>query len=258
MRRLLILAIAGGFAFSLGSAIAQEEENEFALPSKIVPAEIYACNYNDGQGPSDLNAAVDGWSAYMDQNNIDNYAAWTLGKYHTGPDQDFDFLWLGAWTDGNAMGAGTDMWLSSGGEHIADFARVADCFAHANSASINYKMPEGGTPANAVLTFSNCNINDGKSYAAIGEATRAWADVLTEAGSEAAIYHWFPVYGGGGDSPDFTVLTAYPNFTELGADYERLTNGELFRKSGELFGDLEECDVARVYTATQRRAAVLR
>ncbi len=258
MRRILTLAVASSLTLSLVSAFAQEDEGEFVLASKIVPVEIYVCRYNDGQGPSDLDAAIDSWTAYVDDNEVDTYAAWTLSKVYSGPDQDFDFIWLGAWTDGNAMGAGSDMLYTTGGKIMENFGRVADCYAHANSASINYKLPEGGTPANSVLTFSNCTINDGKSYTAVSEATRAWADVLTEAGSQAAIYHWFPVYGGGGDSPDFTAVTAYANHTELGADYERITNGQLFRKSNALFSDLMDCDVDRAYNATQRRAAKLR
>ena len=37
---------------------------------------------------------------------VDDYAAWTLTKSYYGPEQEFDVIWLGAWTDGNAMGMG--------------------------------------------------------------------------------------------------------------------------------------------------------
>lgn len=252
-----MLAFAGSLALGVGGVFAQDQE-EFQLPSKILPVDIFVCNYNDGQGPADLDKAAASWSTYMDQNNIDNYAAWTLTKYYNGPDQDFDFIWLGAWTDGNAMGSGTDMWLSTGSRHAANFAKVSDCAVHVNSASVNYKLPDGGTPENGVLTFSNCTINDDGNYPAISRATAEWVDILTDAGSQSAIYHWFPVFGGGGESPDFTVVTAYPNYTELGADWERRTNGELFRDSNRLFGELMDCDVPRAYNTQVRRAAQLR
>ncbi len=259
MNRLVTLLCTGSLTLGIGSALAQDDEPALVLASKIVPVDILACSYNDGQGPADMDRAVAGWTAYMDDKGIDTYAAWTLEKYYTGPDQGFDFLWLGAWTDGNAMGSGTDLWLSTGGEHIANFARVADCATHVSAASINYKLPEGGTPANSVLTFSNCNISEGQSYAAIARGTEAWVDVLTKSGSNAAIYHWFPVYGGGGENrPDYQLVTAYENYTELGADFERFTNGELFRQSNALLADLVDCDVTRVYNATSRRAAQIR
>jgi len=258
MNKLVTLVCTGSLLSGCGSAFAQDDEPALALASKIVPVEIYACTYNDGQGPADLDRVVAGWTAYMDENDFDNYAAWTLEKFFTGPDQGFDFLWLGVWSDGNAMGADLDKWLSTGGEHIASYARVANCGTHVSAASINYKLPESGTLGNGVLTFSNCTIEDGQSYAAVADATSAWADVLTNSGSNSAIYHWFPVYGAGPAALDFQLVTSYENFTELGADLERRTNGELFRQRNALLSDLLECDVARVYNATSRRIAQIR
>lgn len=258
MNKLVTLVCTGGLVSGIGSALAQDDEPALELASKIVPVEMYACNYNDGQGPDDLHEVINGWSGFMDEKGVDHYAAWTLDKFFTGPDQGFDFLWLGAWTDGNAMGGDLDMWLSTGGEHIANFARVADCGTHISAASINYKLPEGGTPGDGVLTFSNCTIKEGQSYAAVANATSAWVDVLTNSGSNSAVYHWFPVYGASPDASDYQLVTSYENYADLGADLERRTNGELFRQRNALLSDLVECDVARVYNATSRRAAQLR
>ena len=157
------------------------------------------------------------------------------------------------------MGSGLDMFTDTGGEHFDNFMRVSDCTAHTMAGSINYKAVEDGTPQNAVLTFANCNIADGASYPEIAAATREWAAILSESGSQTSVFHWFPSYGGGGDAaPDFLSLVAYPNFTEFGADFERLTNGELFRQRNAIFAGLANCDVRRVYNAQVRRAAQLR
>jgi hypothetical protein len=244
----------------IGNAIAQDQTDQTELASKIVATEVYACTYRDGRGPGDLDDASDAWNAWADERGVDDYAAWTLTPYHYGPNQDFDVIWLGAWTDGNAMGAGVDLLLAEGGDELANFNETMICNNHITAGSINYKLPDGGTPAaSSVITFSNCDIEEGRTYQEVVDATQAWADILTDAGSQAAIYHWFTIYGGGGDDePDFIRLTAYPNHTELGADFERLTNGELFRNSNALFGGLVSCDVARVYNAQGRRAAQLR
>jgi opacity protein-like surface antigen len=242
-----------------GAAIAQDNDQPVEIVSKIVPVEVWACSYNEGQGPSELDAAVDAWTGFADANGVDDYAAWTLTPHYFGPNQSFDFLWLGAWTDGNAMGAGTDMLYGSGAEYLANFVRVATCNSHTNAGSISYKLPSDDAPQDLVITFSNCSIEDGASYQQVVEATQSWSSALTEAGSQAAIYHWFPIYGGGGDdTPDFIRLNVYPNHTELGADYERITNGEMFRQSNALFGALVNCDAARVYNAQSRRVARLR
>ena len=243
--------------FGAGVALAQGTDQP-ELVSKIVSAEIWACNYNDGQGPAEMDAAVDAWTEFMDANDVDDYAGWTLTKQYYGPQQNFDFLWLGAWSDGNAMGRGTDLMAREGGEIMANFYQVATCNAHVNAGSIAYKLPEGGTPANSVILFSNCSMEDGRTYSEVVEAQKAWVDILNEHGSDAAIYHWFPIYGGGDEDMDFIRLTAYPDYTAMGADYERMTNGELFRQNNELFQGLLDCDTSRVYSATMRRAAEIR
>jgi hypothetical protein len=253
-----VAALTAGLALSL-TAWAQDNDRPVEIVSKIVPAEVWACSYNDGQGPEDLDAAAAAWGGWADENGVDNYAAWTLTPHYFGPNQGFDFLWLGAWSDGNAMGAGTDMLYGSGAGYLANFVRVATCNSHTNAGSINYKLPPDNTPTDSVIAFSNCSIEDDVSYQQIVEATKEWAAALTNAGSKAAIYHWFPIYGGGGDTtPDFIRLNVYPNHTELGADYERITNGEMFRQSNALFAGLVDCDVARVYNAESRRTARLR
>lgn len=259
MKKLIALVCAIVLTVSVSSVFAQDEEANFELASKVIPVEVFACTYNDGKGPSDLDEVSDNFNAYMDGRGATTYAAWTLTKFYTGPDQNFDFLWLGAWTDGNAMGADTDTILSTGGDVVAEFFALADCGVHTGAASINYKLPEGGTPGNSVLTFSNCSIEEGHAYPEVADAATAWATALTEAGSQAAIYHWFPVYGGAGaGDSNFTIVTAYRNFTDMGADFERMTNGRMFMESNALFGGLTDCDVQRVYAAQERRSAVLR
>lgn len=258
MNKFLTLVCAGGLGIAVGGALAQDNQPALELASKVVPVDLFLCSFNDGQGPAELNEAVADWNEYMDDNGSDDYAAWVLTKFYSGNLQDFDFIWLGAWKDGNAMGAGTDLWLTTGGEHQENFDRVADCGRHVNLASINYKLPRSGTPDNSVIAFTNCDVIEGESYAAVAEAARSWSDILTESGSTAAIYHWFPVYGGGGERADFQLVTVHENYTELGADLERMTNGELFRQSNALFADLMECDIDRVYNATSIRQAEIR
>lgn len=258
MKRCLVAALSAMLASFAGIVVAQDNQEPVEIVSKIVPAEVWTCSYNDGQGPPELDAAVDAWTAYMDANNIDDYAAWTLTRHYFSEEQDFDFIWLGAWSDGNAMGRDTDVWMTSGDDISNNFNRVANCNNHINAGSIAYKLPHGDAADSAVLTFSNCRIEDGANYAQIVNATKAWSDALTDAGSRSAIYHWFPIYGGGNPDSDFVWLNAYPDFTQLGADYQRLTNGEMFRQRNALFDGLMDCDITRVYNAKTRRAAQIR
>ena len=52
-------------------------------------------------------------------------------------------LWLGAFRDGNAMGAGLQNWIENGAELAAAYAEVVDCGAHVAFGSAMYKAPQG-------------------------------------------------------------------------------------------------------------------
>jgi len=249
--------LAAAFAIVLsGPAIAQVSEDGMG---KILPIHLYACSYVDGQDEGDLDNVIERWTRYMDENNTDNYAAWTLTPYHFGPEQEFDLIWMGAYTDGNAMGAGTARWLAEGGDLREDFAEVVDCQAHIGLSSAMYKAPpDNATPASSIITMMDCELNDGKRYSDVKTAELAWAEHMGDAGSMAGTWHWFPVFGGGGLEFDYKVVNAYANYQELGADWERIANGGGREASRDIFRDVDDCDDARVYVARNRRAAQLR
>jgi len=243
------------------SAMSTAQAQDDARMSKFVPTEIFACNYKEGKGPSDLDAATENWSQHMDSESADAYAAWTLTRQYYSSEQDFDVLWLGAWKDGNAMGQGRDRYHATGGAVRAGFSAVVDCTGHAGYVSWAYKLPaDSGAPPSdsAVFAFTDCNVKEGATYDSIVESLKAWAKVLGDNGSKASIYQWWPVYGGGDEDFDFKIVSVYPNYAEQGADLERVGNGELWRKRMELVGGKFECNVSRVYDGKLRRGAKLR
>ncbi len=259
MNKFFIIILSASIV-TLVSASCVKAQDDDRL-KKFVPTELWACNYRDGKGPSDLDAVVGKWTAYMDQQGADTYTAWTLTPQYYTDEQDFEVLWLGAWNDGNAMGEGRDNYHATGGEIMAEFASVNECSAHVGFVSRAFKLPsdyDEDTPSTAAITFTDCTVRDGASYDSIAEAMSAWANILTESGSEVAIYQWWPVFGGGATPYDFKLLNVHRNHASLGADLERLANGELWRKRLELLGDQIDCDVSRVYDARLRRASQLR
>lgn len=226
---------------------------------KIVPVELFVCSYRDGQDEGDLNRVIARWSKFMDDNGVNNYAAWTLSPYFYGADQNFDFIWMGASADGNAMGAGIDLWLSKGGELQGQFNAVADCNTHVLLSSAMYKAPpDGETPSSAVISMTDCKINEGRSYREVRMADVKWAEYLTNQGSKMGYFHWFPVFGGGNADFDYKVVSAQQNFTDLGADFEHFANGGGRAVARDIFANVDTCDDARVYLATPRRTAQLR
>jgi len=128
-----------------------------------------------------------------------------------------------------------------------------------NYASRMFKAPpDGNIPGDGVLIFSNCSLEEGARYEDVVAATNTWVNILAEAGSPAATYHWYPVFGTGEDDIGWKVVTAFPNHTEFGKNYDRMSNGGLYLKRRELLGDLVDCDIARVYNVKNRRVAAIR
>lgn len=245
-----------GLLLAAGSGLAQVSADGMG---KVLPVELYACTYNDGQGPAELEKVITRWSKYMDDNDTNNYAAWTLTPVYYGEEQDFDLIWLGAYKDGNAMGEGTDNWLATGGELQAAFDKVLTCNAHIAMASAMYKAPaDNATPSSGFLTMMDCKLNEGHRYPDIKSAEMKWAKYLADSGSKAGYWHWFPLYGGGDADFDYKVVFAYPDFAEIGTSFERMANGGGREMSEDIFGDVDECDDARVYAVKSRRLAQIR
>jgi len=256
----LIISILSAGAVTLISASCVNAQDEDRM-AKFLPTELFACDFRDGKGPGDLDAVVDQWTAYMDEREVDTYQALTLTRHFYTPEQDFDVLWLGASPNGNSFGQGKDDYIATGGAINAAFGSVVDCNAHVGFASRAIKLPsdyDAGPPENSVITFNDCTIKEGATYDTVLEGLLAWGKTLGDNGSDAALYQWWPVYGGGDADFDFKILGVYPNYASLGADFERVGNGELWRKRMELVGSQFDCDESRVYDARLRRAAQLR
>jgi hypothetical protein len=213
---------------------------------KVVPVELYACKFNEGKGDADLAEVIEQWNKFADDSGMDDYAAWLLTPFFHTTEQDFDILWLGAFRDGNAMGKGLQNWISNGQELAAAFAEVVDCGAHVAYSSAMYKAPAGGNaPASGVITM-------------IKAAELKWVDYLAKSKSKAAYYHWMPMFGGGDAEFDYKVVFAYPDFEEVGSNVELFANEGGRDASREIFGNIDDCDDARVYLTRSIRSGKIR
>ena len=225
----------------------------------IIPVEMFACTYNEGKGASDLDDVTAKWNKWADENGTDDYSAWTLTPYYFGSEQDFDVIWLGAAKNAVALGRAQDTYIAEDAGLRAEFEEVLSCDAHVNFASVNYKaLPDGRTPQNSVLTFSDCSYKEGATFDQLSAAMDQWAQHLSDAGSTTGIFHWYPMYGGGKEEFDFKWLQAFDNLTALGADYDNFGNGGAWRVRMELLSPLISCDGSRAYLAENRRYTQLR
>ena len=233
---------------------AQMAADEHEGPSAF-PVEAYICNYVDGAGSAEFDAWVDSWNAWADEAGMTEYMAVTMVPFYHGPDQDFDFIWLGASPTAASLGRDQDMWLAQGGELQASLAEVVECSSHSNFASMEFKSPgDGPIPDSLVVGFSDCKMGEGVSFGDIAPAMAEWGAYRAEEGVGGGIWAFFPAFGGGGEEFDFKYVASAANLEALGVGWDQYASGG-YAKAEELFADKLDCDSSRVYIATTRRRA---
>ena len=251
MKRVLVSMVSGGLVLFASVGAAWADEHEGSDPA--TPIELFACKFNDGMSPADFEEPTAAFNKWADKRGVTEYTAWTLLPYYSGPEQDFDFLWVGASPSSKSMGRIQDLWLKEGGKVQAQFDEVGTCSAHANFASLTFKQPpERDDPDNLVVTFSDCNMAEGLNFGDVAPALGEWAAYREGHGSTAGMWVWFPAYGQGGEEFDFKFLTAHQNLEDQGADWDQYS-AEGWQKAGELFEGKLDCDASRVYLVTNHR-----
>ena len=235
-----------------GPVIADGHEEEADV--RFTPIEVWACNFEEGKGPDDLDAVNAKWNAWMDdQGATDYFAALMYPNFHS--DIGFDVAWIGGWRDGNAMGAGIDM-MWEDDDTVAEYNDVLDCPSHSLFASVRMKDPgdSGEDDDNFVLSFSDCSIEDGKTMDDVSAAQEAWNAHADEHGFVGGAWYFWPVWGNPQDADfDFKLVGSAPSYTALGGNFQLMADGH-WRKSQDIWSDVLDCDSARIYTGKMVRS----
>lgn len=255
MKKVLIALVSCSLLFSVGIGIADEHEGEADEANVATPVEMFACKYNEGKGPADLDAAAEKWNAWADENGVDDYSAWTLVPYYSGPEQDFDVLWLGGSENARTLGRVQDTWLATGAKEAEGFAEAISCDVHAAYAVLQMKKPpKRDNPSNIVISFSDCNTAEDTTFDDMYMPLIEWGKYKGENDSTAGMWVFFPSFGGGGEEFEFKWVTAHQNLEDMGADWDQFSESG-WQKANELFAGKLRCDSARSYLATNRRMA---
>ena len=256
MRKFLCLIFAGSALLLSGLSLADEHEGDKGEANVASPMEMFACRYNDGKGPADLDAATKDFNKWADKQNVTGYTAWTLVPYYFSPEQEFDVLWFGAADKAAELGRVQDAWLATGSKEAEGFADVMICDAHAAYSVLTTKRPpeREGDSGDLVVTFSDCNMSKGVTFDDLYMPIIDWGKYKAEHGSKAGHWVFFPAFGGGQEAFDFKWVTAYENLEDMGADWDQ-NNEKGWQKVNELFRGKVDCDSSRAYMATRRRLA---
>lgn len=255
MKKFLTVLVSGGLFLFAGIGIADEHVGDAMEPNVATPLEMFACKYNEGKGPADLDAATKKFNAWADKKGIDDYSAWTLVPYYFSPEQDFDVLWLGGSEKAKSLGRIQDAWLAAGTKEQEGFNEVISCDTHAAYAVLQMKKPpKRDNPSNVVISFSDCNTAEGTTFDDLYVSMIEWGKYKGANASTAGMWVFFPAYGGGGEEFDFKWVEAYQNLENLGEDWDQYSESG-WQKANELFAGKVSCDSSRSYLATNRRMA---
>ena len=156
MKSVLTTVVSAGLMLCFGSVFADSHEGDKGEANVASPMEMFACTYNDGKGPADLDAATKDWNAWADKQGITDYSAWTLVPYYFSEEQEFDVLWFGAADKAKSLGRIQDSWLATGAKEVQGFADVMTCGVHAAYSVLMMKKPpeREGDCGDLVVTFS--------------------------------------------------------------------------------------------------------
>jgi hypothetical protein len=236
----------------------EEAEAEAEAPAgpSFRPIEIYACNFNEGQTMADLMEVTAAWNAWMDEEGRTGYWASLLVPMYHSTEITFDIGWVGGWESGAAMAESTEFWINNGGEHQAAFQRVVDCNIHTNFAVLTVQ-PNPNPFQPGPVEFTDCTVEEGKQMSDAAGAVQQWAAHEGEKGITAGHFMLFPAFGESSDAEySFKWVSVY-SYDAFGSAYDDFGSGGGWRKYGELFGDLMDCDSSRLYHATTVREVEL-
>ena len=102
--------MVGTFVLSFALFSNVDAQQNAMRPTPIL--EIYACNFKDNMDMGDFRSAATRFNAWADRHTVKDYSAFIATPYVFSTDLTYDTLWLGAWPNGAAMGAGETLYMT--------------------------------------------------------------------------------------------------------------------------------------------------
>jgi hypothetical protein len=233
-------------AAALAAAAASGAQAENHQQPTFVPVDMMSCSFKEGKDWDDLEALNKTFIKWLKQQDP-VYTYWIFTpRYHES--NEFDFAWLGGWADGNAMGAGWDAWVKSGGGDAGEaFAETVECSASL-ATSLEVTRVEGAWPATGITWFARCEL---QGDATIFDALAAHQTAAVEMNSMAppsSSWLFLPALGQGDPDFDYWHVQAWDSYASLGAGFEAYFNGGGWSTDAQIgLNEVEMCDLPNLY-----------
>lgn len=242
MPRRIIAAAGAACTLLLGSAISIAQDG----PPEFRPVELWACNYNERKDADDFARAM---RLMVAGTGEEKYAAYKLTPNFRGPNQDFDFIYIGVWENGTTMGRDMTNYAENGAAAIAAWDEAVNCPISGLFASYRIQaIEDGGDGAGRfMLTVSDCKVNHGNNAGQAIGALQRYNDYRVANGMTIPTFAWFPAFGGGDADFDFKLVEAYSGPQHFGDAWQWFTDHAAYDVLDDMMDGIVDCDEARVY-----------
>ena len=240
MKRLLLAAVTAACTLLMGISMSFAQDG----PPSFRPVEMWACSFNDGQDQGDMDKV---YADLVEDMGETAYAAFHLDPYFRA-DQNFDFIYLGAWKDGSTMGSS----LTEGDDTSDAWNEAVTCPASFVFASTWLNQPQnaGGGTGEFIMTVSDCKTGHGISNSQAAGALRRYNEYEKANGLDVGTILWYPAFGHGGADFDFKLVHVHTGAQSLGDSFQWYVDNQAYTVRGNLTDGIVECDEARVYMGT--------
>ena len=221
--------------------------------SNSFPVETWGCAFNEGHDMNDLMAVVEEWNEWADETNSANYNAFIMTPLFHPSGMNSMIGWMGNWADWASMGDSLETLYTDGGKILEEFSKVWNCSSRSVFGGRIVRPPPEKITGNAITTFYNCNMKEGKDRSDLLAADKKWAEYLDSTNDKSAIVNLWP---GPGNLEDFEFKVSIwePSLGQLGRSWELWSNGGGAKMWSEIYNDAVECsDPGRGYSATRVR-----
>lgn len=240
MRRLFISAVATVCLLSIGMTPTMAQDG----PPQFRPLEMWACALNDGKDQDDMDDVYEDIVAAAGDTE---YSAFQINPYITGSlGQNIDFIYLGAWANGNVMGADMASYIGNDDDGWDDTVTCQALMFASNWIQMPANPPnEDGT---FMMSISDCNVDHGNTAAQAVGAINRFNDYRVANGLTVGTLVWFPLYGGGDAEFDFKVVSVFGGAQEMGDSFQWNVDNASYNMRNSLSEGVFGCDEGRLYT----------
>lgn len=240
MKTFIRTAIAAMLTLTAGMSGALAQENRPGW----YPLEMWACSFKDRKDQDDIDAVY----KMISKESSAPYGAWQMNPYMVGNrTENFDFIYIGAWSNGNVMGADIANLFSGQYASSAAWDQVVDCMASMYTG-INIKPNPDEEDDHYFISVSDCNAEDGVSNGQAVNGIRRYGDYLEENGQSVGMHVWFPVHGGGDADFDFKLLYVYGGPEAWGDAWQWRVNNRANQARRDYMDGVVSCDESRLYS----------